>query len=132
MRFSQSMHLLCNVFVFGDLDVRHKDWLTFSSGADIPEKLCYNYDFRAVTISNGLTQMVNFLTRIPDWESHNHALLDLFLSSDATCYSTMDSPPLGNSDRVFLSVSIDFPTNLKPNLVVLDRILIFIPTVNVW
>ena len=66
MRFSQSMHLLCNVFVFGDLDVRHKDWLTFSSGADIPEKLCYNYDFRAVTISNGLTQMVNFLTRIPD------------------------------------------------------------------
>ena len=29
-RFSQSTHLLINVFVFGDFDVTHKDWLTYS------------------------------------------------------------------------------------------------------
>ena len=39
------------------------------------------------------------------------ALLDLFLSSDASICSTMAFPQLGNSDHVFVSFSIDFPTN---------------------
>ena len=55
--------------------------------------------------------MVNFPTRIPDCDSHSPALLDLFLSSDASICSAMAFPPLGNSDHVFVSVSIDFPTN---------------------
>ena len=52
------------------------------------------------TISNDLTQMVNFPTRIPDFDSHSPALLELFLSSDASICSTMAFPPLGNSDVV--------------------------------
>ena len=36
--------------------------------------------------------MVNVPTRIPDCDSHSPALLDLFLSSNATIYSTMASP----------------------------------------
>ena len=63
------------------------------------------------SISNDLTQMVNFPTRIPDCDSHSPALLDLFLSSDTSICSTMAFPPLGNSDHVVVSVSIDFPTN---------------------
>ena len=59
-------------------------------------------------ISNDLTQMVNFPTRIPDCDSHSPALLDFFLSSDASICSTMAFPPLGNSDHVVVSVSIDF------------------------
>ena len=55
--------------------------------------------------------MVNFPTRIPDCDSHSPALLDLFLSSGASICSTMAFPPLGNSDHVVVSVSIDFPTN---------------------
>ena len=56
--------------------------------------------------------MVNFPTRIPDCDSHSPALLDLFLSSDASICSTMVFPPLGNSDHVVVvSVSIDFPSN---------------------
>ena len=39
------------------------------------------------------------------------ALLDLFISSDASICSTMAFAPLGNSDHVVVSVSIDFPTN---------------------
>ena len=54
--------------------------------------------------------MVNFRTWIPDCDSHSTALLDLFLSSDASICSTMAFPPLGNSDHVVVSVSIDFPT----------------------
>ena len=61
--------------------------------------------------SNDLTQMVNSPTRIPDCDSHSPALLDFFLSSDASICSTMAFPPLGNSDHVVVSVSIDFPTN---------------------
>ena len=92
-----------NVFVFGDFNVHHKDWLTYCGGTDRPGELCYN-DF---------TQIVNFPTRIPDCDSHSPALLGLFLSSDASICSTMAFPPLGNSDHVVVSVSIDFPVNSK-------------------
>ena len=101
-----SINPSANVFVFGDFNVHHEDWLTYSSGTDRPGELCYNF-----SISNDLTQMVNFPTRIPDCDSHSPALLDLFLSSDASICSTMVFPPLGNSDHVVVSVSIDFPTN---------------------
>ena len=57
--------------------------------------------------------MVNLPTWIPDCESHSPSLLDLFLSSDTSVYSTMAFPPFGNSDDVVVSVSIDFPINSK-------------------
>ena len=53
--------------------------------------------------------IVNFPTWIPDCNSHSPALLDLFLFSDASICSAMAFPPLENSDRVVVSVSIDFP-----------------------
>ena len=62
-------------------------------------------------VSNGLTQMVNFPTWIPDCDSHSPALLDLFLSSGASICSTVAFRPLEISDHVAVSVSIDFPTN---------------------
>ena len=64
-------------------------------------------------ISNDLTQIVNFPTRIPDCDSHSPALLDLFISLDTSICSTMAFPPLGNFDHVVVSVSIDFPINSK-------------------
>ena len=70
--------------------------------------LVNSYNF---SISNDLTQMVDFTTRIPDCDSHSPALLDLFISSDASICSMMAFPPFGNSDHVVVSVSIDFPTN---------------------
>ena len=103
-----SINPSANVFVFGDFNVHHKDWLTYSGGTDRPGELCYNF-----SISNNLTQIVNFPTRIPDCDSHSPALLDFFLSSDANICSTMAFPPLGNSDHVVVSVSIDFPINSK-------------------
>ena len=53
--------------------------------------------------------MVNIPTRIPDCDSHRPALLDSFISSDASICFTMAFPPLGTSVHVVVSVSIDFP-----------------------
>ena len=84
-----SINPSANVFVFGDFNVHHQDWLTYSAGTDQPGELCYNF-----SISNDLTQMVNFPTRIPDCDSHSPALLDLFFSSDASICSFMSKFPL--------------------------------------
>ena len=104
MRFSRSTHLeMCLSF----------ETLTSIITTDLPIlgeliDLVNSYNF---SVSNDLTQMVNFPTWIPDCDSHSPALLDLFISSDASICSTMVFPPLGNSDHVVVSVSIDFPTN---------------------
>ena len=86
-----------NLFVFGGFNVNLKDWLTYSGGTERPGKLCYN-----LSISNNLSQMVNFPTRIPDRDSRSPPLLDLFISSDASIC------PLGNSDQVVVLVVNDF------------------------
>ena len=52
-----------NVSLFGDFNVHHKDWLTYSGGTDRPGELCYNS-----SISKDLTQMVNCPTQIPDYD----------------------------------------------------------------
>ena len=101
-----SINPCANVFVFGDFNVHHEDWLTYSGGTDQPGKLYYNF-----SIANDLTQMVNFPTRIPDFDSQNPALLDFFLTSDANICSIMTFPPLGSSDHVAVSASSDFLTN---------------------
>ena len=69
-----SINLSANVFVSGDFNAHHKDWLTYSGGTDQPGELCYNF---SITID--LTQKVNFVTQIPDHDSHSPVLLHLFL-----------------------------------------------------
>ena len=63
-------------------------------------------------ISNDITLMDNFPTRIPDCDSYSPALLNLLISPDTSIYSTMAFPPLGNS-HIVDSVSTDFPSNSK-------------------
>ena len=58
--------------------------------------------------SSDLTQLFNFPSQILDFDSYNRALLDFFRSSNASICSAMVVPPLGNSDHVVVSVSIDF------------------------
>ena len=48
-----SINPSANVLVFGDLNVFHKGWLTYSSGTDRHGELCYIF-----SISNNLTQVV--------------------------------------------------------------------------
>ena len=93
-----SINSCTNVFVFTDFNCHHKDWLTYFGRTDRPGELCYNF-----SISNDLTQLGNFPTQISDYDSNINALLDLFLSSNASISSTKASPPLRNSDHVIVS-----------------------------
>ena len=63
-----------NVFVFGDSDIHHKDWLTYSGGTDRPGELCYSF-----STSNDLTQIVTFPIWIPCCDFHSPAPLDFFV-----------------------------------------------------
>ena len=101
-----SINSSANVFVFGNFNIHHKDWLNYSGETDRPGELCDNF-----SLSSELTQKFNFPTRIPGCNSHSPTLLDFFLSFDASICSTMAFPLLGNSDHVVVSVSIDFPLN---------------------
>ena len=109
MRFSRSTHLLMFLYL---------ETLTsiIRTGLPILVELIDLVDQLQFSLSNDLTQMVNFPTQIPDCDSHSPALLDLFLSSDASICSTMAFTPLGNSDHVVVSVSIDFSTNSQQDV----------------
>ena len=52
-----SINTSANVFVFGDFNIHHKDWLTYSGGTERPGELSYNF-----SISNKLNQIINFPT----------------------------------------------------------------------
>ena len=68
-----SINPSANAFVFGDFNVHHKDSLTYSGETDRSGELYFSF-----SISSNLTQIVNFLTRIPYCDSHSLALLDYF------------------------------------------------------
>ena len=95
-----------NVFVFGDFNVHHKDWLNYFGGTDQPGELCYNF-----SISNDLTQMVNFPIRIPACDSHSPALLDYFFLLKLVLVLQWLS--LHWEILMLVSVSIDFPSNSR-------------------
>ena len=89
-----SINPSANLFVFGDFNINHKDWLTFTGGTNRPCELC--------------RKIVNFPTQIRDCDSHSPTLLGLFLSADTSICST-----ILNSHHVVASDSIDFPINSK-------------------
>ena len=81
-----SINPSANVFVFGDYKVYHKDWLTYPGKTNKPGELCYNF-----SISNDLTQKVNFHTRIPGCDSHYPAISDLFLDASICSKNSFSS-----------------------------------------
>ena len=71
--------------------VCHKNLLIYFGWSDRPGQLCCHF-----SISNYFIHIVNFPSWFPDCGLHNPAFY-LFLSSDNSIYSTMASPPMGNS-----------------------------------
>ena len=101
-----SVNPSANVFISGDFNVYHKDWLTYS-GVELIDLV----NSIIILISQTTLTMVKFPTWIPYCDSHSPALSDLFLSSEASICSAIPFPPLQNSDHGVVSVSIDVPSN---------------------
>ena len=57
--------------------------LTYSGRTYRSGELCYE-----CSISSDLTEMVNLPTSIPDFDSHNPALLEIFIFSDTSVFKT--------------------------------------------
>ena len=105
-----SQHPTANIFVCGDFNVHHKDWLPNHNKTDEAGKSAC-----AFSVSQGLIQMVDFITRIPDRDSDSPSTLDLFLSSHPDICKVSSSPPLGTSDHVVITaeVSLNSPSSRK-------------------
>ena len=105
MRFSQSTHLVMCLSLETVTSI-------IRTGSAVPVELIDLVNSVIIFLSQiALLRWLTFLL-ITHCDSHSPALLDFFLSSDASVSSTMAFPPLRNSDHV-ASVSIDFPVNSK-------------------
>ena len=100
-------HPSANIFVFGDFNIHHSEWLPFSHTTSSSGINTYNF-----AISHSLTQLVDSPTRTPDRNDQEPSLLDLFLSSNPDICKTSTSCPLGNSDHSVVNVAIDFNSSL--------------------
>ena len=104
MRFSRSIHLL----MFLSLETLTS---IIRTGLPILVELIDLVN-SVITFLSQMT-LLRWLTFLlgPQTDSRSTALLDFFLSSDSSICSTMAFPPLGISDHVVVSVSIDFSSN---------------------
>ena len=96
-----SINPSANVFVFGNFNIHHKVWFTYSGGTDRPGTVFLSQ----MILLRWLTFLLSSQT-----DTHSSTLLDFFLSSVTSICSTMAFPLLRNSDHV-VTVSIDFPIN---------------------
>ena len=108
-----SIYPSANVFVLGEFKVHHKNWLIYSGGT--------NYLVNSVIIFLSQTTLLRWLTFLLASLTLTltvllfwiYLFLLISISSDTSVCSTVAFPPLGNSDHVVVSVSIDFPSNSK-------------------
>ena len=109
MRFSRSTHLLMFLSLETLTSIIRTGFPILVELIDVVNPIIiFLYQ---MTLLRWLTTWVVNHTRVPNCDSHSPVLLDLFISSDASICSTMPFPPLGNSDHVVVSVSIDFSSN---------------------
>ena len=86
-----SINISANLFVFGDFNIHHKDWLTYSGRADRADR---------TLIFLSQIDLLRWLTFLLGSLSHSPAILDLFVSSDSSICSIMAFPALRHFDYV--------------------------------
>ena len=102
-----SINPSANVFVFGDFNIHHKDWLTYSGGTDRPGKLCYNFSISndplgslTVTLTVLLFWIYLFLLTLVfvlQWLSLHWEILIMLLSQfPLTFQSTQTGSPVSS------------------------------------
>ena len=98
---NNATHNSANVFVFGDFNINHEEWLEFSHDTNASGIETYNF-----ALSQSFTQLPAFPTRIHDRSGQSPSLLDLFLTSSPDICKVSHSSPLGRTDHVFVSLEV--------------------------
>ena len=75
--------------------------MIYSNGTNSSGIVAYNF-----SLSQSLTQLVDFPTRFPDRDDQTPSLLDLFLSSNPNVCNASVLSRLGNSDHAVVNVDI--------------------------
>ena len=101
-----SINPSANVLVFEDFNFHHRDRLTYSCGTGRTGKFCHNFPYSWSFLLRKLSYSDPRL-----WLSQPDSF-ELFLFSGAST-SAVASPPLKNSDHIFISVFIDFPSTQR-------------------
>ena len=96
-------HPSANIICCGDFNAHNKEWLVHSHVTNTAGIFCHDF-----AVSQDLTQIIDFPTRIPARVDHDPHLLDLFLCSTPDKCSVSPHPPLGTSDHLVISVDTDF------------------------
>ena len=99
--YALSVNPSTDIFVFGDFNAHHSEWLNYSPSTDAAGINAFNF-----AISQNLAQTVDFPTRFPDRDDQSPSLLDLFLSSNPAICKTSPLSPLGNSDHGIVCLDI--------------------------
>ena len=100
-----SINPSASVFVFGDLT------FIIRTGLPILVELTHLVNSAIIFLSQmTLLRWLTFLLR-SQTDSHSPALLDFFLSCDASICSTMAFLLFGDSDHIVVLVCIDFPSS---------------------
>ncbi|CAE1168972.1 unnamed protein product [Acanthosepion pharaonis] len=97
-----SLHPFAHIFVFGDFNAHHTMWLK-NATTDHAGIQTFNF-----SVSQSLTQIVNFPTRFAFNREGKASLLDLCFTSIPESCSATQLCPLGNSDHAVVSVNISF------------------------
>ena len=119
-----SINSFYNMLVFRDFKVHHKDWLPYSGGTD---RTTLTIFLSKMILLRWLSFLLGSMTVIL-----SPVLLHLFLSSETSICFKVNFHPLGDSDQVLVSISIDFPSNSESDdrfIAKLVTILVLVRTV---
>ena len=96
-----SIRQSANIFVFGDFNIHHENWLKFSNNTSASGTKAYNF-----ALSQSLSQHVDFPTPTPDRSDQSPSLLDLFFTSNPDICKVSFDAPLGGSNHVVVSAKV--------------------------
>ena len=89
-----SINPSANVFVFGDFNIHHKVWLTYSGGTGRSGELCYNFSTRLTILLFWIYFFFLTLAFVLQWLSlHWEILIMLFSQFPLTLYHIHNEMP---------------------------------------
>lgn len=103
-----SLHTSAHIFAFGDFTVHRVRCLNHSNATDPAGNQTLDF-----SLTQSLTQIVDFPTRVSSNSDGHTSLIDLFLTSTPDLCRTLQLFPLCNSGHASVSIDISFRSHIS-------------------